>query len=304
MRVPCSAVIAPRFIIAATLLVGACAHIEVAPEEKAPGRVEVLEQAGEAGDVGWWPQVRFDHKDRPHLAFCDVSRGKLRYGTRATARWQIHDVPIEGSVGKYIALALDSHDRPGLAFYDQTKKTLWYAHGRDDGSWQFETIDHGTEIGVGSELRFDNGDAPHVFYYVPTGSFVHAWRAPGKTDSGKWTTQIVGPAAPGYSIRAGVAARPEGFWLSFAGIDAGATRLMLAQPGPDGFTVRPLQQLDRGDGWWSYLGFDDSQPFVVYSNPANASSRSPGSMTAAPSGRLLPRASAVLLRPRVPGTSS
>ena len=235
--------------------------VALPPLESAPGRVSVLDTAGPNGDTGWWPSVRFDGRDQPHIVYCDATNGDVRYATREGQSWRTRAVVSEGAVGKYVALALDAHGQPGITYYDQDQKLLRYAEPRGDGPWVSETIAWGLEIGVGAELRFDAERVAHVFYYAPSGKFIHGVRRPAAT--GGWERQPIAEASGGFSARTSVVARPEGFWASFLAWNLRETALLLAWPKRDGWDVHSLP-LEPGAGWRSFLVFDTPAPSVLY----------------------------------------
>jgi hypothetical protein len=251
---------------AATLAttLGACeAEIDIPPPRPAPGTVTLLESGGERGRTGWWPSAVFDARDRPHVSYCDAHDADLMYATRTDGAWQIRAVVSEGNVGKYTALDVDSHDRPGIAFYDQDKKYLRYAWQQEDGTWKDERVAWGLEVGMGSELRFDDRDLPHLFYYIPSGKLIHAHKT-----GGKWVKRVVADATGGFSVRISPVLRPDGFWISFVDWRFKDTALHLARPTADGFEVELIGDR-RGPGWRSQLLFEGDTPAVVFSRSSS-----------------------------------
>jgi hypothetical protein len=233
----------------------------------APGKLDILAKAPEGGDTGWWPQVRFDAKDRPHVAFCDAWRGDLRYATRDGGAWKLEDVATAGAVGKYVALALDPAGRPGVSFYDQTNELLLFGW-RDEKSWHVETLARGKELGVSGELRFGADGIAELFHYDPHGKLLHARRKvplgaplpPGEQDA--WTSEEVGAAVAGFSAKIGAALRPDGAWFTWATPVKADTVAMLGHIQGGAITVTPLE-LGRGAGWRTWLGFVGPEPYIV-----------------------------------------
>ncbi len=249
-------------IVALFMLAAACDdEIDIPPAQAAPGAVSVLEPGGARGRTGWWPSVAFDANDVPHLSYCDAYHADLKYATRVGSSWTISSVVSRGKVGKYTALDVDSHGRPAIAFYDQDMKYLRYAWRQPDGTWKDERVAWGAEVGMGGELRFDDGDVPHLFYYIPSGRLIWAHK-PGAAR--EWVKQVVAEATGGFSVRISPVLRPDGFWLSFVDWSFKDTALHLARPVEGGFDVELIAER-HGPGWRSQLVFEGDQPVVLFS---------------------------------------
>lgn len=279
------------------ILLGGAAACEdkhnLAPLVKAPGQVSVLESGGVEGDTGWWPSVAFDASGNPHLSFCNAYEGDLQYATRHQGQWQLSTVVKQGAVGKYTAIAVNPKGGLGIVFYDQDTKYLRYAWRSDtpgapekgeetttavaaaparantgetaEPPWRTERIAWGLEVGMAAELRFDQQGVPHVFYYIPSGKLIHAWRP----KAGQWEKEVVYEATGSFSIRIDPVLRPDGFWVSFVHWSFTDTTLYLARPNPKpaagegAFRVEVVDQ-EQGPGWRSQLVFWNNEPWVVY----------------------------------------
>ena len=276
------------------VVVGCQQRVEMGPIESFPGQITVIDAGGPDGDTGWWPSLAFDHHDQPHLSYCDAHHGDLRYGTLSNGHWKVDSIVSQGAVGKYTAIAVDSRGQVGIAFYDQDMKYLRYASNaqslqrgetraartRDAANppngvataWWTERIAWGLEVGMASELRFDDQDVPHLFYYVPSGKLVHAYRP---NDHRGWQTQIIAKATGSWTIRISPVERPDGFWISYVDWTFKDTTLFLArpraQPLPSGLPAdtpqfeSELVATRYAPGWRSALFFERGQPWLLYS---------------------------------------
>lgn len=230
-----------------------------APAQPAPGSIVILDTGGPQGRTGWWPSLAIDGKDQAHLSYCDAHNGDLRYATNAGGAWRTEIVISEGAVGKYTAVGVDTRGGVGIAFYDQDTKYLRYAWREPGGAWQSEKIAWGLEIGMGAELRFDDADVPHLFYYVPSGRLVHAWKPAGK----EWQKEEISKATGGHSVRISPVMRPEGFWLSFTDWDFSDTTLYLSRQRQGGFEHEVVDR-EEAPGWRSQLFFEGDAPWLLY----------------------------------------
>ncbi|MCK5688094.1 hypothetical protein KAI87_02430, partial [Myxococcota bacterium] len=194
------------------------------------GRFFVLDDAGTDGRTGWWPSMTLDKNEDPHLTYCDVYNGDLKYATRKNGHWHVDVVESKGAVGKYTALALDANDSPAIVFYDQDQKYLRYAWKDEENKWKTERIAWGLEVGMASELRFGHDGLPHLFYYVASGKMIHAVR----TKAGVWDKKKIYDAGGGFSVEISPVLRKDGFWLTFVAWTLKDTTLFLARPDGEG----------------------------------------------------------------------
>ncbi|MBI3179016.1 MAG: hypothetical protein HYZ27_05105, partial [Deltaproteobacteria bacterium] len=237
----------------------ACDHsLPVAPVAPAQGRISVLDTVGPDGETGWWPSLAFDRNDQPHLSYCDAYHADLRYATRVNGRWQATSAVSEGKVGKYTALAIDSGGQVAIAFYDQDAKYLRYAWATPRG-FESERLTWGVEVGMASELRFDEHDTAHLFYYTPSGKLIHASRP----KSGGWSYETVAPATGGYSVRISPALLDGRFWVSFVDWSFKDTTLRLARQSEQGFVVETVLAR-RGPGWRSQIVLAKGKPELLF----------------------------------------
>ena len=176
------------------------------------------------GQTGWFPAVALDSKQHLHIAYCDVSRGDLRYGFRGDdGVLQLETVAAFGAVGKYVALAIDSKDEPHILYFDQDHKFVKYTT-KHQGQWlqapldankpsslpaeaeRHEHLAWGPEAGIGSRLLLRDGRV-YAMYYVnrKQGGVLHmSVRKPlkqapyGQKDA--WHDEVIDQAGGSYSI--------------------------------------------------------------------------------------------------------
>jgi len=141
--------------------------------------IAIERPTGPEGAIGWWPALRPGKGNTLHLAYCDASRGLVRYGHRdASGLLELETADNRGTVGKYLALAVDDADAPHLLYHDQGTRFLVYAT-REAGRWQYEQVAWGPEIGMGSRLLAARGRLYAIFYdQADVGHLRLAIRAP------------------------------------------------------------------------------------------------------------------------------
>jgi hypothetical protein len=229
----------------------------------ARGQLRVLDGPGDAeGDTGWWPNVQFDRRGSPHVAFCDAHHGDVRYATETAGAWSVKSIFSQGAVGKYIAMDIDANDRVGLMFYDQDKRYLHFARqDKPDGAWQDERVAWGRELGIGGAMRFDVSGVPHVFYYLPSGNLIHATPVKGQDE---WDKKTVAQVQGVYSMRTSAATRPDGVWLSYVNWTMKDAVMYLGHMGETGWEATTVNN-EKGPGWRSQLVYIDGRPQVVHS---------------------------------------
>jgi hypothetical protein len=152
-----------------------------------------------------------DREGRPHVAFADFGRKKIKYAFWDGDKWTHVDVLTYGEsydYGEgmpYLSLMLDSQSRPHLLlFREATDPTgrrgglqaeLTYAR-REGAGWAFEAVDSwpnkfgcSNSEGGWAEIALAEGDVPHVCYCALAewdGVFKYGVR----TDGG-WKTEVV-----------------------------------------------------------------------------------------------------------------
>jgi hypothetical protein len=251
-----------KYVIVCTFIT-ACTKNVVVVEDTKPHHASlgILASGGEDGDTGWWPSVIFDSKDRPHISFCDAHQGDLKYATKRGDSWVVDDVITQGNVGKYTAIAANKNNHLAIVFHDQDQKKLRIAtRDNEKSSWKTEDIAWGHEVGMGAELRFDDHNIPHIFYYTAGGKLIHATR---DMQHGEWKKSILFDATGGYSARIDVQYKAENWWISFVDWNARDTELYVAH-GPLHALKQERIGQDHSHGWHSQLSWSDHFPRVTY----------------------------------------
>ena len=223
------------------------------------GVVSVLDAGGEQEKTGWWPRMAFDQKGLLHLAYCDVTKGDLRYGLRNAQGWQLETAISKGAVGKYIGIAVDNTNKPVIIFYDQDKKILRYAYKDADQVWQSERIAWGLEIGMGGEIIVDKDNIVHAFYYITSGQLIHAKRIGPK----EWQKKALADAVGSFTVRISVREYRDALWITYMDWDLRNSRLHLGKLDGDHFESEKITGR-LNPGWRSYLFFTDNEPQIIF----------------------------------------
>ena len=257
------------FVFIAMLCVFACEEKSKLPKAgSATGIVSILDAGNKGQKTGWWPRMDVDQHGNIHLAYCDVTKGDLRYAYRNTSGWHIETAISKGAVGKYIGIAVDKKNSPGIIFYDQDQKILRFAKKKTDGTWQSERIAWGLEIGMGGELIFDKNNTPHAFYYITSGQLIHA----KKIASGEWAKKPLADAIGSFTVRISVQQHQDAFWISYMDWDLRNSRLYLGKLQGDEFHAEKVA--DRlSPGWRSYLFFVKDEPQIIFTQSVKSQMR-------------------------------
>jgi len=270
IRLQPSKLILVFYFLAIGALTACESPLKIPAPQNLTGTMTTLDIGHPDGATGAWPSATFDRFNRPHISYCDVFRGDLRYATQnAAGQWHITTVASRGAVGKYTAIATNPQGLPRIVFYDQDKKSLNYAWLDTKHAWHIETIAWGLEIGMASQLRFDPAGLPHVFYYTLQGKLMEAKRPQAAAlGPAKWHKFVLTHATGSFSVNIDPQWRSDGFWISFVNWTFKDTELLLAHPGPNTSTSR--YKIDsvskkKGPGWRSQLLFEDDKPVIFYS---------------------------------------
>ena len=258
------------------LMIMLCTPLFIACEEKpnipepnpASGIVSILDAGSKGQKTGWWPRMDVDQRGHIHLAYCDVTKGDLRYGYRDASGWHLETALSKGAVGKYIGIAVDQKNTPAIIFYDQDQKFLRFAKKNADGTWHSERIAWGLEIGMGGELIFDRHNTAHAFYYITSGQLIHAKQlAPGE-----WQKKPLTDAIGSFTVRISVKEYRDSFWITYMDWDLRNSRLYLGKLDGDQFHAEKVA--DRlSPGWRSYLFFVNDAPQIIFTQSVKSQMR-------------------------------
>ena len=235
---------------------------------KATGIRSILDGGNAQQKTGWWPRTAVDSKGNIHLAYCDVTKGDVRYARRNDQGWSIETALHKGAVGKYIGLAVDKNDQPNILFYDQDQKILRFAWQNQPEDWGSEQIAWGLEIGMGGELVFDANNTAHAFYYITSGQLIHAKRvAPGQ-----WEKKPLTDAIGSFTVRISVVLKDNVFWISYMDWDLRHSTLYLGKLDGQIFTREEVARR-LSPGWRSHLFFVDGEPEIIFTQSVKSQIR-------------------------------
>ena len=97
--------------------------------------------------------LKFDSRQRPHIAYWDSGTGVLRYATITAKGWHAETVDGGDSVGLYPSLAIDSRDEIYISYYDMTNGALRVAHKHAESD---------QPAAQSSEAQKPSGDVAHL----------------------------------------------------------------------------------------------------------------------------------------------
>jgi hypothetical protein len=113
--------------------------------------------------IGPWSSIRADREGKPHIAYEDSKRGKLKYATKVLDTWQ--NTTVDDLRGPGLSLDLDSLGRPHISYQDvgHHLRHAWW----NGTTWQIEIVDNSSEAGTFSSIRIDRMDDIHITYAGP-----------------------------------------------------------------------------------------------------------------------------------------
>ena len=120
---------------------------------------------------GFYASLAIDKKQRPHMAWYNLTRHMLEYSTLKDGLWARETVDSSASnVGLYASLKLDRFGRVQIAYMDLTHGTLW--HAVREGStqrWSRDLVDGGPDfVGYDCALTLDPIGYPNISYHDGT----------------------------------------------------------------------------------------------------------------------------------------
>ena len=165
--------------------------------------------------VGEGASLALDANDRPHIAYKDTLKGKLRYAHWTGDRWQIQTLAnvypwnLQGT-----AIELDPAGRPHILYGGDVGNGGLYHAFWDGGGWQFESLFTGAFLGP--SIAIDKSGHLHI-------SFIDLYDAAmyGFDDGDGWQFEQVGSADfdVGTSVTLDSSGEPHIAYVSSAGGD-------------------------------------------------------------------------------------
>lgn len=154
--------------------------------------------------IGMYNSLRFDSGGNPHVAFNSGQDliNSLWYATRGyDKKWHVSNIrpPLGEDTGNNPSLALTHNDKARIAYRagitllnrQVLYSKLWYGEEKDNGAWNFETVDDGGFLGKTghfASLALDSHDNPHIAYYDEN---MQRLRYAHRDEQGKWSLATV-----------------------------------------------------------------------------------------------------------------
>ncbi|MGD8717685.1 MAG: T9SS type A sorting domain-containing protein [Candidatus Zixiibacteriota bacterium] len=119
--------------------------------------------------------------DKPHAVYYEENADYVKYAYYDSGQWNIENVVSQiPDAAPAVAIAVDAGGEAHIAYAKWNSisdKDLIYAH-RDNGTWQFTTVDDEGDLGLSLDIALDHWGFPHVAYHRCTGSLgelKYAW---------------------------------------------------------------------------------------------------------------------------------
>ncbi len=124
--------------------------------------IEMVDSEDPTGlwSTGHWSSIKADRDKNPHIAYEGGKSSPLKYATKVSGLWQNTTIDYLGGPG--LSMDLDSKMRPHISYQgtDLHLRHAWW----NGSSWQIESVDTSSYVGVFSWLRIDGNDDIHISY--------------------------------------------------------------------------------------------------------------------------------------------
>lgn len=139
--------------------------------------LDILEGRGVPGTSMWSVALVLDNNDLPHIAYTDVKKRILKYGTLRNGKWELDSVDTLGAVAypDRNGIALDERGSVYISYYDPGLGVLKVAH-QQGRQWVVEVVDR-YSAGFTSSLQISQGNV-WVSYANETGEQLKVARRP------------------------------------------------------------------------------------------------------------------------------
>jgi hypothetical protein len=151
-------------------------QLEVAYYDLLTGNLRYARQDGPAwvitpidtpGDVGRYCSLA-GSRLRRIIAYYDATNDRLKVAQSAPGGpWSVTPLDAADDPGQGISAAIGPSGRPGIVYYAMNVGDLRYAE-EFHGTWLFDTIATGGDVGRFCSLRYDEFDLPVVLYFSDT----------------------------------------------------------------------------------------------------------------------------------------
>jgi hypothetical protein len=125
--------------------------------------------------------------DEIRMFFDELQNGILSYGERIGGSWSFEEIATANHQFLGVSLGKLSNGEPCAAFSRDDPQNLWFAY-RENGNWQFNTIETGEDFEDLSLVM--DGNTAHLSYYVSSQGELRYAKATDAT-TGNWATQVV-----------------------------------------------------------------------------------------------------------------
>jgi hypothetical protein len=156
--------------------------------------IEIVDGEGNVGDQ---VAMALDASNDVHIAYHDITNGRLLYAKNSDGAWEAYVVDASGDAGFSPSIALDPSGLPHIAYQAVGLTGFELRYASFDGAvWSYQTVDAQDMAGMYASLAFDPAGTPHIAYQrAATRSLEYAV---GNASGGFDHYQIVNTGDTGY----------------------------------------------------------------------------------------------------------